>query len=260
MSSPEFASFDFVRRNVALAWFFAWSDMRARYKRSVLGPFWLVLGTVIGVVGLGLVWSVLLNTQRSEFIPSLTVGLVLWQAISGAITLSTSVFARNASVIKNIKTPSWRISLELAFQQLVNFSHNCVVIAVVLLIYPKGLGLVSFLVIPGLILVFLNIFWIIHILGFMGARFRDFDPLVSALMPIIFFLSPVLYRSHQLGPLELIMKLNPVAYWIEIVRDPLFGSVPALDDYLIVIVTTLAGLMLASWMTRAKAHRLPYWV
>ncbi|MCK5744806.1 ABC transporter permease [Oricola sp.] len=249
-----------IFHNVALAWYFAWSDMRARYKRSVLGPFWLVLGTVIGVVGLGLVWSVLLNTERSEFIPALTVGLVLWQAISGAITGSTTVFARSASVIKNIKTPSWRISLELVFQQTVNLIHNFVVIVFVLLVYPQDIGFAALLVIPGLVLVFMNIFWIAQVLGFVGARYRDFDPLVSALMPILFFLSPVLYQSRQLGSLDVISKLNPIAYWIEIVRNPLLGSVPALSDYLVVVAMTIAGFLLATWMTRARGHRLPYWI
>ena len=40
--------------------FFAKTDTEARYRRSILGPFWLTLGTLIGVLGLGIVWSQIL--------------------------------------------------------------------------------------------------------------------------------------------------------------------------------------------------------
>ena len=244
----------------ALAWFFAWSDTRARYKRSVLGPFWLVLGTLIGVVGLGVVWSALLGAERSSFIPPLTIGLVLWTMIAAGLTSGTSVFTRNATVIKNIRTPSWRITLELLFQQLVNFVHNLVVIAVVLMVYPADFSPLALLAIPGLILVMINLFWVVQVLGFLGARFRDFEPLMSALVPILFFLSPVLYRTKQLGALADIMAFNPIAYWIDIVRDPILGTVPSFGDYAAVGGMAIAGCAAAAWLTRAKAHRLPYWI
>jgi ABC-type polysaccharide/polyol phosphate export permease len=64
-------------KRLSVALYFAWSDTKARYKRSVLGPFWLVLSTMVGVVGLGVIWSVLLKVDRREFIPSLTIGLIV---------------------------------------------------------------------------------------------------------------------------------------------------------------------------------------
>ncbi|XBS69869.1 hypothetical protein ABK905_00300 [Acerihabitans sp. KWT182] len=83
----------------------AYSDTKARYKRSMLGPLWLTLGAAIGVVGLGLVWSQLLNQDRRQFIPSLTVGLLLWQFISGTVTESTGVFVRQSQIIRNLQLP-----------------------------------------------------------------------------------------------------------------------------------------------------------
>jgi len=247
-------------RHLSLAWFFAWSDARARYKRSVLGPFWLVLSTMIGIGGLGLVWGALMQVDRSVFIPLLTVGLVMWNLISGSVTGSTNVFARHASVIKNIPTPTLRISLQLLFEQIVNFLHNLVVVALMLMVYPEHLSPMALLALPGLALVLANLLWVIQVLGILGARFRDFDPLVSALMPILFFMSPVLYQSHQLGTRAFVMRFNPMSYWVEIVREPILGTVPSAFTYGITIVMAIAGWALAVWLTRAKAVRIPYWV
>jgi len=80
----------------------ALSDVRARYKRSVLGPLWLTLGTAAGSVGLGLLWSELLKIEAKDFVPSLTAGLILWQFISGVITESSTLYGRQAAIIRNM--------------------------------------------------------------------------------------------------------------------------------------------------------------
>jgi ABC-type polysaccharide/polyol phosphate export permease len=258
-ATPKLPSHNFWH-HTALAWHFAWSDTRARYKRSVLGPFWLVLATIFGVVGLGFLWSILLKTDRSTFMPSLTIGMVLWSLISASITQSASVFANNASVIKNIRTPPLRISLQMLMQQIINLLHNLVVVLAVLLFFPKSIGPLALLALPGLLLVLVNLLWVVQVLGFVGARFRDFDPLVSSLMPMLFFLSPVIFRSQQLGAVSVIMSFNPIAYWIDIVRNPLLGTMSAPYEYAVVIGMAVIGWWLALSLTRAKAHRLPYWV
>jgi ABC-type polysaccharide/polyol phosphate export permease len=249
-----------VKHHVAIAWYFAWSDAKARYKRSVLGPFWLVLTTLIGVGGLGIIWGSLMKVDRATFVPLLTVGLVLWHMIAGSVTGASTVFSRSASVIKNIPTPPLRLSLQLLFQQIVNLIHNLVVVAFILVIYQRSLGTTSLLAIPGLLLVLVNLLWVIQFLGFLGARFRDFDPFVSSIMPILFFMSPVLYRSTQLGPQSILMKFNPMSYWIEIVREPVLGTVPHTSAYTVSILMAFVGWVLAIWITRSKGSRLPYWV
>jgi len=246
------------RRQVAL--YFAWTETVARYRRSVLGPFWLVGSTAIGVLGLGYVWSTLFQADRSEFIPSLTAGLVLWQFISGALSEASSVFPRNAGAILNVRLPSFLLSLQMLLRQLINLGHNLVVVLAVFLIYPQHLSPTALLAIPGVALVALSLLGLIQLIGFLGARYRDLDPLISSFMPILFFLSPVIYQARQLGDAYLVMQFNPVAHWIHIVRDPLLGQVPSLDSYAITLAIGLLAWLGALWVTSSRGHRLPYWV
>jgi ABC-type polysaccharide/polyol phosphate export permease len=258
----EIGLIDLSRAIVRLpvVFFFAWSDTKARYKRSVLGPFWLVLTTIVGVVGLGFIWSILLKVDRSEFIPSLTVGLIIWQFISGCFAEGPGIFYRQVGQIKDINLPSFFISMQLILRQLINFAHNIVVFVIVLAIYPEHVSAVAFLAIPGLLLVILNLLWVVQSLGYVGARFRDLEPLVVSFLPILFFLSPVIYRASQLGTLEPIMAFNPLTYWIGLIRDPLSGIVPAGETYVLALAVTVAGWALALWLTSSRRHRLPYWI
>ena len=37
--------------------FLSWSDLVSRYRRSVLGPIWIVIGIAFGSAGIGFLWS-----------------------------------------------------------------------------------------------------------------------------------------------------------------------------------------------------------
>jgi lipopolysaccharide transport system permease protein len=238
----------------------ALSDTRARYKRSVLGPLWLTTGAAIGVVGLGLVWSSLLNQSRSELIPSLTIGLLLWQFISACVTESPAVFVRQAHVIRNIRLPFFIYPFQLLVRHLIGLAHNLIILIVVLLIYPPPISTVMLLSIVGLFLVVANLLWIITLLGMLGARFRDIEQIVQAFMPIVFFLTPVIYKIGHAGLNQSILWLNPFTYFMSIVRDPLFGQVPPTFVYVVVTSMVVCGWTLTIWFFNRRASRIAFWV
>ena len=86
--------------------YLAWADTKARYKKSVLGPFWPTLTNLLGVLGLSLVWASLLKENMSGFVPSLAVGLIVWQLISGVIVDGPGTFARQSAMIRNVAIPT----------------------------------------------------------------------------------------------------------------------------------------------------------
>jgi len=257
-----FAIIDLIKsvRHLPLIFHLAYSDTKARYKRSMLGPLWLTLGAAIGVVGLGLVWSQLLNQDRSQFIPSLTVGLLLWQFISGTVTESTGVFVRQAQVIRNLQLPFFIHPIQLIARQSISFGHNLLVLVGVLMVYPQSVSWVSLLSVIGFALVMLNLLWISVLLGLIGARFRDVEQIVQSLMPIVFFLTPVIYKAGHIGISQAIIWLNPFTYFITLVRDPIFGTVPAGFVYQTVIIMALAGWTVTLLFFNRHAPRLAFWI
>lgn len=241
---------------------FAWGDTKARYRRSMLGPFWIVLSTAIGVAGLGVLWSSLLKVDKVTFIPSLTVGLVVWQLISGCITESSSIFLRNSMLIRNIRTSFLIFPVQMVLRQLINFAHNLVVIMVVLLIYPPAFAnvFVPLLAVLGLFLVLANMLWIGLLIGMLGARYRDIDPLIGSVMPMLFFLSPVIYRPDHATISSSIIWMNPFTYLITIIRDPLQGMIPEAFVYYVVFGMLAGGWAIALWMLNQKRGRIAFWV
>jgi ABC-type polysaccharide/polyol phosphate export permease len=243
-----------------LIFYMAWSDIRARYKRSVLGPFWITISTAIGVVGLGFIWSELFKMDRAVFIPMLTIGLILWQFMSACIIESTLVFGRQANIIRNLNLPIALHPAQLVLRHVLNLIHNIPLFILVVIILGGKFNMETFMVVPSLLLVIANLYWISLLIGTLGARFRDLEYFISTIMPLLMFLSPVMYRANALPSIGKYMWLNPLADMIEIVRYPLLGEVTPTSVYLINIGMLLVGGTLTLLLFNAKRNRIAFWV
>ena len=240
--------------------FFAWGDTLARYHRSVLGPIWLVLGTAIGTIGLGILWAKLLHIELAMFIPSLAIGLVVWQLIAGSVIEGSTALIKNSKLIRNVKTPYLVFPVQVLLRQIINFLHNFSLVVLVLIVFPPSLNWSALLLIPNLFLVIMNLLWMILLLGMFAARYRDIEQLVTAAMPILFFLSPVIYQPEQLGAKAALVWINPFSYMISLLRYPLQGAVCPTLVYTVMILMLISGWLFALWVLNKKYARIAFWV
>jgi ABC-type polysaccharide/polyol phosphate export permease len=134
------------------------------------------------------------------------------------------------------------------------------IILVVWIVYPPLFQIEIWKSILGLILVILNLLWVCHVLAFLGARYRDIEPLVSTIMPLIFFFTPVIYRSQNFDGLSNLIFLNPLSYAVDSIREPLLGHAIGYQPYLIGAFTAIIGLFLAVIVTGSSRHKLAYWL
>ncbi|WP_027713653.1 ABC transporter permease [Dickeya chrysanthemi] len=240
--------------------FFAKSDTQARYKRSILGPFWLTLGTLIGVLGLGIVWSQILNINSSEFIPNLTIGLVCWQLISNCLSESPGVFIKYASIIKNSPQPFSFYPAILISRHVINFAHNFLVIVIVMFYYSIEVNINTFLVIPALIIIFINLFFISIIIAFIGTRYRDLEPTIGAFLPLLFFITPILYKPSQVKVASWVIDYNPFAYYVNIFRDFLLGKMPDASLLIGFGLITFVTIILGCFCLHFKRENIAFWL
>ncbi len=258
--SPGIADILSTLKMPRLIFYMAWSDIRARYKRSILGPFWITISTAIGVVGLGFIWSELFKMDRSTYIPVLTIGIILWQFISTCIVESTSNFSRQASIIRNLNLPLSLHSAQLILRLLINLAHNIPLFFIVILIVGGKFNLYTLMFFPGFLLVVANLFWISLLISTLGARFRDLEYLLSTIMPLLMFLSPVMYRPNALPFSGKYLWFNPLTDLIEIVRIPLLGEPAPAFLYAVNICLLLVGGTATAILFNAKRNRIAFWV
>ncbi len=114
--------------------------------------------------------------------------------------------------------------------------------------------------IPGFLLLVANLFWMSLFIATMGARFRDLEYLLTTLMPLLMFLSPVMYRPNSLPFSGKYLWINPLTDLIEVVRSPLLGEVAPTFVYAVNIALLLVGGTLTAILFNAKRNRIAFWV
>ena len=106
-SQTELALRDIVRgaRAHHLWGLLGWQDIRRRYRRSVLGPFWLTISMGLLVAMLGTLYGALLKIEFAVYVPFLALGFLVWTLISGLISDGCTAFISAQSIIKQTNLP-----------------------------------------------------------------------------------------------------------------------------------------------------------
>lgn len=236
-------------------------DIKARYRRTVIGPFWLTLGTATTILGMGAVWGSIFGVSLQEFLPYVAAGMVIWTFISSILNESCYVFTSQRSIIHNVKLSFFIHIMNMISRNIIIMFHNFFVIIAVFVICRHPLNLEFLWVFPGFILLILNSFWVGIFIGIVATRYRDIAAVITNISTLIMIATPIMWQADRLqGNRKIIATLNPFAHMISIIRDPLLGQSPSLESYFIIIGILVIGLLLSLWLYKKFVHRIVFWI
>lgn len=265
-----------------------WQDIRQRYRRSVLGPLWITISMGVTALGLGLLYSQLFGAQIGTFLPYITTGFIVWHFLLGNLTEGTDTFIANEGLIKHLPAPLSVYVLRTLWRQTIMFGHNLVIYFIVLAVFwgslsqdgyvitknlenpipQPGLDWSVLLAIPGFLLVAVNAGWVVLLFGIVSTRFRDIPQVVTSLINLLFFMTPIVWSADILQSKfgaeanwrNLVIELNPLYHLLQIVRAPLIGNQESWHHWVIVGGMAVAGWTLALVVMRNYRSRVSYWV
>lgn len=240
--------------------FLAWQDIKIRYRRSKIGPFWLTLSMAIFCGALGVVYSQLFKVEISELLPFLTIGFVMWSFIAGCLGEMPNLFVENASYVKEMHINLLTIHLRALARSIIVLGHNLLIILGVYLYFGVWPGWCGLLVFPGFFLVLLNLVAIGVALSIVGARFRDTSQITQSILQVGFFVTPIFWLPRLLPEDSWVVSINPMAHFIDLVRSPLLGHAPQVGSWQGSLVTLVVSVFLAVAVYRSKSGRIAFWV
>lgn len=243
-------------------WYFmAYQDIVARYRRTTFGPWWITLSTGISLMAMAVVWSTLFQMSIKTLLPYMAPGMVVWTFISAILMEGPTCFVSARGTLKLIKIPSLTFILAFILRSLYAFLQNSVVVIIVFLIFRVGVGPIALLSLLGVILLILVSFPVAIILGIIGSRFRDFPQVIVACIPFLMLLTPIMWQISILkGNAVYIAYLNPITYFVVIIRDPLLNKVPEMIYYYGSVSLIFVLTILATYMYSRAEKRLIYWI
>lgn len=244
---------------VGVAAALAWADMRHRYARSLLGPFWMTLQMAVMVAVLGSVVGHLSNASALERLPMLAASLTAWAFFSSVILDATTALQDSASLIKDRALPPFTFLLQCVFRQGLYALHNATVpLLLWLVLTPHSIaGIVPAL--PGLLLFAACTFGLAVGLGTLATRFRDLRPIIESTLTLAFLASPVVWSAEMLNSAGAIVRINPLTHLFAAWREPLVTGHLA-GGSILYVLGLVVFLALAGALAATRLRRAAFWV
>ncbi len=220
-----------------LLFFFAWRDIKVRYRQTVMGALWAIIQPLFTMVIFSLVFCRLANIT-SDGIPYPIfsfAGFVPCKFFANALAQASNSLVVNANMVKKIYFPRLALPIATVLSGVVDFVLAFVVLLVIMFFY----GLI-----PTVNIIWLPLFALLALvtsigvslwLAAMNVQFRDVRYTIPFLTQAWLFVTPIAYPSSLLPePWRTVYGLNPMAGVVEGFRWALLGTDTAPGTMIIV--------------------------
>lgn len=240
----------------------AWIDTTLRYRRTMLGPWWVTLSTGVLIGSVGFVWGAIFNMDLAAYMPFFATGVITWTLISGSLTEGCIVFTQAANLIKSVPTPLMTHVYRMLSRQIIILAHNVLLIAFLWLIFQWPIDWLVLLAVPGLIIVTIALIGGVLAFGILCTRFRDVPQIIAAILQLLFLLTPIMWTSDSIRgkAVSVLLDVNPFFYLLEVVREPLLGHSPEPYIWIGASGVSLASLLIGHALYGRFRHRVAYWL
>jgi len=216
---------DFIKYKGLLS-LLIWRDIQVRYRQTAIGLLWVILQPALFALIFAFVFGRLVNIS-SDGLPYIVFaysGTVIWGLFSQGIDRASQSILSEAHLIGKVYFPRWILPLASIGGTFVDFLVSLVLLLIFTCFYDLPPGWTFLFFIPAILLVL----GLTASLG-MGtaalcAKYRDFRFLVTFLLQVAQFVSPVFYTFSLIPPRYLwLAYLNPMAGVLELFRLSLYG-------------------------------------
>ena len=213
-----------------LLWQMVAREVKARYKQSILGYFWVILNPLAQMLVMSFAFSIILRipTNAAGNIPYsifLFVGLLPWLLFSNSLSSATSSLVGASSLITKIYFPRTILVLSTVIAKIIDFLFATSILVIYMIIYHIPVTWNILWVIP--ILLIQQIFTLGLSLFFSAANllYRDIQYLLNMLLLLWMYATPIIYSADIIpDKYKIVFQLNPMAVFINAYRQVILGG------------------------------------
>jgi lipopolysaccharide transport system permease protein len=234
-------------------------DIKQRYARSPIGALWFAINSAIWILTIGFIFSHLFKTSLTNFLPYFAVGYLIWNFISTCITEGSQTFIANKELILNLNLPLSTYILRVIVRNTIIFFHNIIILPLLFIYLSVPVNYNILWVLPAFLLIVINLLWIILVCAIINTRYRDFYQVLTNLMQIFFYLTPILWYPSLVDNNPVIL-INPFLHLINIIREPILGNFPSTLSFFFCFFLAFFGFMIAFIVFKKAILKIQYWL
>lgn len=217
-----------------LLYFFAWKEVKVRYKQAVLGVAWTLLQPLAMMVVFIVLLHRGLGVSTGEIPPPIYYlsGLIIWNLFNHAVTNAAGSMVSNAHIIKKIYFPRLVIPISSVLVSSFDFLISLILFFILILYYQitGGITLSWLVLLPAVLVAFIitttTAFSLGTFLAAVNVKYRDVRYALPFFVQSLFFITPVMYDGRVIQSEWIVNALqwNPLYWAIEMVRQAILGN------------------------------------
>ncbi|HEY4946386.1 MAG TPA: ABC transporter permease [Acidimicrobiales bacterium] len=190
------------------------TELKVKYKNSVLGYLWSMLNPALVLTIYFVVFKIIARNYQPNFAIWLFAGLLVWNLFNIAAMSATSVVVGKAGIVKKVAFPRELLALSVVGVSMVLFAIQVVVLIAAMFMFGVSpdwsvvailpLALVALIVFTGAVSIFLSA---------VNVYLRDTQHLTEVLLMAWFWGTPIVYTFGQIsGELSKYPSLQWIKY------------------------------------------------
>lgn len=242
------------------SWKLALQDIELRYKRSLLGPFWLSGTLVATMLALAYLFSGVFQQQFAHYLGWIGTGLLTWGLVTALTQDGSNSITEHGGLLQNVRLPLTTIAARVAIRNGIIFAHNAIAVLVTLLLFGHSLDTVMLMAIPGAAIIVFFGFFLCLAIGPLCTRFRDIPLVIQSVMQVIFFLTPIFWLPDGMSHRPIFTDGNPFYHLIQLVRAPMLGEWATAQNWRVALGCCAAAMFLAMTSVTLTRRRINLWL
>ena len=113
-------------------WLLSGRQVRSQYARTVMGPWWVTLQSVIFVAALTFIFGILFRAGHPAFLPYVATGFLIFTMLVSMVGIGCDAFVMGSSTMKSGPMPRSALVFRGAAGPVIQFGHDFIVIVIVL--------------------------------------------------------------------------------------------------------------------------------
>ncbi len=237
-------------------------NVKARYKRSILGVAWTMVNPLLTMLVLTLVFSAVFRFPTRQYALYVLSGLLAWNFFAQTTVAAMGDLIWSGGLIGRIFLPKSAFAVSAIGTGLVNLLLALVPFAVIAIVVGGPIT-------PALLLLPIPILCLAAFALGIGLAvstaavyFQDVMPTYEILLTAWLYLTPVIYPIDMVPQgVQSVLRWNPMTYLVALFRAVVYdGQVPDLQALAATAGIALVTLLAGWWIFSRRAREFAYHV
>jgi ABC-type polysaccharide/polyol phosphate export permease len=182
--------------------------------------------------------------------------------VVSSINDSTDAYMQSQQIVKQMYVPGFFPVVRVLAKNLIVFSHNLIIIVGVMVVFDVPPNWFVLFALPGLAVITAVIYVVSVVVATVSARFRDVPPVISSVLMVSFFLTPIIWMPESLPESfrNSVLTWNPFYHLMELIRAPILGAAPSALNWGVGIGLFVVLGLFAWWVSRRYSWKIVYWL